>query len=82
MSHEPLYFREYPLTCVVFADDQAVVARCLDVEVTSHGASADEAIAQLREALELYFEDRPGLLATLPRHRYRLARVVMRSRLS
>ena len=33
------------------------VARCLDVEVTSQGISADEALANLKEALELYFED-------------------------
>ncbi len=35
------------------------VARCLDVEVTSQAASFDEARANLREALELYFEDQP-----------------------
>lgn len=33
------------------------VARALEVEVTSHGHSIDEALANLREALELYFED-------------------------
>lgn len=36
-----------------------VVARCLDVEVTSQGESVDDALANLREALELYFEDAP-----------------------
>jgi predicted RNase H-like HicB family nuclease len=35
------------------------VARCLDVEVTSQGETVDEALANLREALELYFEDAP-----------------------
>jgi predicted RNase H-like HicB family nuclease len=35
------------------------VARCLEVEVTSQGESVEEAIANLREALELYFEDEP-----------------------
>lgn len=33
------------------------VARCLDVEVASQGESAEEALANLKEALELYFED-------------------------
>ena len=33
------------------------MARCLEVEVTSQGESFDEALANLREALELYFED-------------------------
>ncbi|MFN0153202.1 MAG: type II toxin-antitoxin system HicB family antitoxin [Gaiella sp.] len=35
------------------------VARCLDVEVASQGANVEEALANLREALELYFEDAP-----------------------
>jgi predicted RNase H-like HicB family nuclease len=36
------------------------VARCLDVEVASQGRTIDEALANLREALELYFEDQPA----------------------
>ncbi|MDQ3957379.1 MAG: type II toxin-antitoxin system HicB family antitoxin [Actinomycetota bacterium] len=35
------------------------VARCLDVEVTSQGETVEEALANLKEALELYFEDAP-----------------------
>jgi predicted RNase H-like HicB family nuclease len=35
------------------------VARCLDIEVTSQGETVDEALANLREALELVFEDAP-----------------------
>ncbi len=35
------------------------VARCLDVEVASQGENVEEALANLREALELYFEDAP-----------------------
>jgi predicted RNase H-like HicB family nuclease len=35
------------------------VARCLEVEVTSQGDSVDSALANLREALELYFDDQP-----------------------
>ena len=33
------------------------VARCLEVEVASQGETVEEALANLREALELYFED-------------------------
>lgn len=33
------------------------VARCLEVEVTSQGETQSEALANLQEALELYFED-------------------------
>ena len=32
------------------------VARCLDVDVVSQGESVDEALANLEEALSLYFE--------------------------
>lgn len=34
-------------------------ARCLEVEVASQGETADEALENLKEALELYFEDTP-----------------------
>jgi predicted RNase H-like HicB family nuclease len=48
------------LTATVTPDGDWYVARCLDVEVASQGHSIDEALANLREALELYFEDEPA----------------------
>ncbi|HVW30014.1 MAG TPA: type II toxin-antitoxin system HicB family antitoxin [Polyangiaceae bacterium] len=45
------------LTAAITHEPPWYVARCLDVEVTSQGASVEEALANLREALELYFED-------------------------
>lgn len=45
---------------VVVQENGVFVARCLDLEVTSHGATEKEAIANLEEALALYFEDLPG----------------------
>jgi predicted RNase H-like HicB family nuclease len=41
--------------------DQQVgyVARALEVEVASQGPSVEESLANLREAVELYFEDEP-----------------------
>jgi predicted RNase H-like HicB family nuclease len=36
------------------------VARALNVEVTSQGRTVKEAVANLREALELYYEDQPA----------------------
>lgn len=48
------------------------VARCLEVEVASQGNTVEEALANLREALELYFEDEalpestePPIIATI-----------------
>ncbi len=32
------------------------VAQCLEIDVASQGDSEEEALEQLREALELYFE--------------------------
>ncbi len=48
---------ERNLKYTVFEEDGAFVARCLDVEVVSEGDTKEEAVANLREALELYFED-------------------------
>lgn len=47
------------LTAAITHEGDWYVARCLDVEVTSQGESVDEALDNLREALELYFEDAP-----------------------
>ena len=35
------------------------MAQCLNVDVSSFGPTREEAIAALREAVELYFEDAP-----------------------
>jgi hypothetical protein len=45
---------------VVFREGAHFVAQCLDVDVSSFGDSEDDALANLREALELYFEDAPA----------------------
>jgi predicted RNase H-like HicB family nuclease len=43
-------------TAAVTPEPPWFVARCLEVEVASQGSSVEEALANLREALELYFE--------------------------
>lgn len=45
------------LTAAITKEDEWYVARCLEVEVTSQGKTMEEALANLQEALELYFED-------------------------
>ena len=47
------------LTAAITHETPWYVARCLDVEVASQGETVEEALANLREALELYFEDAP-----------------------
>jgi predicted RNase H-like HicB family nuclease len=36
------------------------VARCFQINVTSQGQTVEAPLANLREALELYFEDEPS----------------------
>ena len=52
-SHDVIF------TAAVVHEDGWYVARCLEVEVASQGRTVDEALDNLREALELYFEDEP-----------------------
>lgn len=47
---------------VVWREGAHYVAQPLDVEVSSFGSTRTEALSNLREALELYFEDAPGEL--------------------
>ena len=43
-------------TASITQEDKWFIAQCLEVDVSSQGKSEDEAINNLREALELYFE--------------------------
>jgi predicted RNase H-like HicB family nuclease len=42
---------------IVWREGNYYVAKCLNVEVSSFGESKTEALSNLDEALELYFED-------------------------
>jgi len=43
-------------TASITQEGEWYVAQCLEVDIASQGAIEDEALANLREALELYFE--------------------------
>ena len=43
-------------TASVWPEGDWIVAQCLEVDVASQGESEDEALANLKEALELHFE--------------------------
>ena len=45
---------------VVWKEGVFYVAQCLNVDVSSFGNSKEEALQNLNEALELYFEDMPA----------------------
>ncbi|HEX9503521.1 MAG TPA: type II toxin-antitoxin system HicB family antitoxin [Patescibacteria group bacterium] len=45
------------LQCVVWKEGRYFVAQCLNTDVSSFGTTEKKALANLKEALELYFED-------------------------
>ena len=45
---------------VVVQENGVFVARCPDLGLSCRGATEQEALANLEEALALYFEDLPG----------------------
>jgi predicted RNase H-like HicB family nuclease len=49
----------HQLTASLTQEGEWYVAQCLEVNVASQGHDPEEALANLREALELYFEDEP-----------------------
>ena len=53
------------LTAIVWKEGEWYVAKCLEVEIASQGKSKKEALENLKEALELYFEDEPKELISL-----------------
>ncbi len=44
------------MSFVIWREDEHYVAQCLNVEVSSFGSSIEEAIKNLKEAVELYFQ--------------------------
>ena len=45
-----------PSAASVWREGDSYVSQCLEVDVASQGESEEEALASLREALELHFE--------------------------
>lgn len=43
-------------TASISQDGKWFIAQCLEVDISSQGKSEDEAVNNLREALEIYFE--------------------------
>ncbi|KUO96185.1 type II toxin-antitoxin system HicB family antitoxin [Ferroacidibacillus organovorans] len=54
------------LTSAIIRQGEWFVARCLEVEVTSQGKTLEDALNNLQEALELYFEDHDAPTGTTP----------------
>jgi predicted RNase H-like HicB family nuclease len=46
---------------IIWKEEKHFVAQCLNIDVSSFGDTKDEAMKNLQEAVELYFEDQPGI---------------------
>ena len=44
-------------TVSIWQEEDLFIAQCLDVDVASQGRTEEKALANLREALELHFEE-------------------------
>ena len=54
-------------TASILQEEELFIARCLDIDIASQGKSEEEAIENLKEALELYFE--PPCPTVMPKFR-------------
>ena len=52
------------LKYVVYQEGKYYVSQCLNVDVSSFGSTRKEAVANLKEAVELYFEGESGVAFT------------------
>lgn len=59
---------ERTFTASVCREGSWFVAQCLEVDVASQGESEEQALANLREALELYFEEPQATIQPKMRH--------------
>lgn len=51
---------------IIYKEGKYYVSQCLNVDVSSFGESVDEALENLKEALELYFEDPQEINSYIP----------------
>ena len=52
--------RKQSMNYVIAQENGVFIARCADLDLECRGATEQEAIENLQEALALYFEDLPG----------------------
>lgn len=48
------------IQCIIYQDGNQFVAHCLNTGVASQGDSYEEAVKNIKEAVELYLEDDDG----------------------
>ncbi|HEY4365228.1 MAG TPA: type II toxin-antitoxin system HicB family antitoxin [Bryobacteraceae bacterium] len=45
-----------PFAATVWREGNSYIAQCLEIDIASEGETEEDALANLKEALELYFE--------------------------
>ncbi|MCX4976247.1 type II toxin-antitoxin system HicB family antitoxin [Streptomyces sp. NBC_00620] len=68
--------QDLQLEVVIYREDDGYVAQCLNVNVASDGTTEREALDNIREALELYFEDETER-EVLPVHQAKLTKLTL-----
>lgn len=58
--------KQYTYTAVLHREEDLYVAECPEVGTVSQGYTVEEAMANLREATELYLEEFPAPMVTRP----------------
>ncbi len=43
---------------IIYKEGKYFVSQCLNIDISSFGKTVDEAVKNLKEALELYFDDK------------------------
>ncbi len=43
---------------IIYKEGEYFVSQCLNIDISSFGKTVDEAVKNLKEALELYFDDK------------------------
>ena len=46
-----------PFSATVWREGDGYVSQCLEIDIASQGETEEEALSNLKEALELYFEE-------------------------
>ena len=64
MQNNKLLFMK-KIKYVIYKEGKYFVSQCLNVDISSFGSTIDEASTNLKEALQLYFEDDNIITASL-----------------
>jgi predicted RNase H-like HicB family nuclease len=67
-QHATIVFTKHPFSATVWRQGDWFVSQCLEVDVASQGQTEDEALDNLREALELHFEPPAATHPPVVRH--------------